>query len=127
MGVKKVTLHANIDVGGYAWARFGFTPTQRSWNDLRESMSYWVNADEVTTDWLGNEYQPLNIPPRQRKALTKILSDPGPKGIWKIADARIGDRKIGKEILMERDWEGEMRLDDAEAMARFNHYVGRSK
>jgi hypothetical protein len=30
-------------------------------------------------------------------------------------------------VLMERDWEGEIRLDDAEAMARFNHYVGRSK
>ena len=100
---------------------------QRSWNDLRESMSYWVNADKVTTDWIGNEYQPLNIPQRQRKALSKILDSPDPKGIWQIADARIGDRNIGKEILMERDWEGEMRLDDADAMARFNHYVGRSK
>ena len=40
---------------------------------------------------------------------------------------RIGDRNLGKEILMERDWEGEIRLDDADAMARFNHYTGRGK
>ena len=69
----------------------------------------------------------LKIPKRQRKALTKILDNPDPRGLWKIADARIGDRNIGKEVLMERDWSGEIRLDDAEAMARFNHYTGRSK
>jgi hypothetical protein len=127
MGVKKVTLHANIDVGGYAWARFGFTPKQSDWDDLRKSLNVWVNADDVSHDILGNEYPALKIPKPQRKALTKILDNPDSKGLWKSADARIGDRNIGKEILMERDWRGEIRLDDAEAMARFNHYVGRSK
>ncbi|UEM18666.1 hypothetical protein JL100_016235 [Skermanella mucosa] len=127
MGVSKVKVHANIDVSGYAWARFGFVPSQQSWDELRASMKFWINSDEVTTDGLGNEYQPLNIPQRQRRALTRILDNPDPKGIWKIADARIGNRNIGKELLMERDWEGEIRLDDADAMARFNHYTGRSK
>ena len=55
MGVTRAKVHANIDVGGYAWARFGFVPSQRSWNDLRESLKVWVNADEVT-----------QRPPRQR-------------------------------------------------------------
>src|SRR3954453_23881719 len=96
MGVKKVTLHANIDVGGYAWARFGFTPTQRSWDDLRESMKFWVNSDEVCFDSVGNEYPALKIPERQRAALTKILDNPDPRGLWKLADARIGERNIGK-------------------------------
>jgi hypothetical protein len=58
MGVTKVKVHANIDVGGYAWARFGFVPRQRSWDELRGSLKYWVNADEVTHDALGNDYQP---------------------------------------------------------------------
>jgi hypothetical protein len=127
MGVARVKVHANIDVGGYAWARFGFVPTQRSWNELRASMKAWVNSDTVLSDDFGNEYQPLKIPQRQRKALTKILDNPDPKGIWKIADARHRNRNLGKEILMERDWEGEIRPTDADAMARFNHYVGRSK
>jgi hypothetical protein len=104
MGVNRVVVHANIDVGGYAWARFGFVPTKRSWNDLRESMKLWVNSDEVLSDDFGNEYQPLKIPKRQRKALTKILNDPNPKAIWRLADARHRDRNLGKEILMERDW-----------------------
>ena len=38
MGVAKVEVHANIDVGGYAWARFGFVPTRAgSWDELREA------------------------------------------------------------------------------------------
>src|SRR5690349_21579569 len=32
LGVAEVAVHANIDVGGYAWARFGFTPDQDSWD-----------------------------------------------------------------------------------------------
>jgi hypothetical protein len=44
-----------------------------------------------------------------------------------LADAWHSDRNLGKEILMERDWRGEIRLDDPDVMARFNHYVGRSK
>jgi hypothetical protein len=134
MGVTKVKVHANIDVGGYAWARFGFVPTQRSWDKLRESLKYWVNADEATSDALGNSYPALHLPKAQRRALTEVLDNPDPKGLWKIADARWklpdsrqGTRNIGKEILMERDWEGEIRLDDPDAMARFNHYVGRTK
>jgi hypothetical protein len=122
-----VAVHANIDVGGYAWARFGFVPKQSDWDDLRKSLNVWVNADDVSHDLLGNEYPALKIPKRQRKALTKILDNPDPRGLWKIADARIGDRNIGKEVLMERDWSGEIRLDDADAMQRFNHYTGRTK
>jgi hypothetical protein len=80
MGVAKAKVHANIDVGGYAWARFGFVQSQRSWNDLRESLKVWVNADEVTKDHFGNEYPALKIPKRQRKALTKILDNPDPRG-----------------------------------------------
>ena len=59
--------------------------------------------------------------------MNKILDNPDPKALWKMADARIGDRNIGKELLMDCHWNGDIRLDDADAMARFNHYVGRSK
>jgi hypothetical protein len=87
---------------------------------------------------LGQLGRSLLRQPRQRvpgpedpqapaQGLTKILDNPDPRGLWKIADARIGERNIGKEILMERDWNGEIRLDDAQAMQRFNHYTGRSK
>ena len=35
IGIEKVKVTANIDVGGYAWAKYGYVPTQDSWNSLR--------------------------------------------------------------------------------------------
>lgn len=35
VGITSVGVTANIDVGGYAWARYGYVPTQESWNSLR--------------------------------------------------------------------------------------------
>jgi hypothetical protein len=35
LGIEKVEVSANIDVGGYAWAKYGYVPTQSSWSELR--------------------------------------------------------------------------------------------
>jgi lambda family phage portal protein len=34
LGLDGVKVHANIDVGGYAWAKYGYVPTEQSWDDL---------------------------------------------------------------------------------------------
>jgi GNAT superfamily N-acetyltransferase len=34
MGIDKVRVSANIDVGGYAWAKYGYVPTAESWRSL---------------------------------------------------------------------------------------------
>jgi hypothetical protein len=34
LGLDKVKVHANIDVGGYAWAKYGYVPDRSSWGDL---------------------------------------------------------------------------------------------
>jgi hypothetical protein len=43
MGFDKVEVTANIDVGGYAWAKYGYVPTQSSWSslsaDIRDKLS----------------------------------------------------------------------------------------
>jgi hypothetical protein len=35
LGIEQVRVSANIDVGGYAWAKYGYVPTQDSWDFLR--------------------------------------------------------------------------------------------
>jgi 2'-5' RNA ligase len=35
LGLDKVIVHANIDVGGYAWAKYGYVPNEDSWDTLR--------------------------------------------------------------------------------------------
>jgi hypothetical protein len=38
LGLDSVSVHANIDVGGYAWARYGYVPTEDSWRDLTSNL-----------------------------------------------------------------------------------------
>jgi len=106
-GVTAIKLHAGLTVGGYAWAKYGFTPTQKSWDSLRSDMK---------TPWAHDE------------KVSAVLANSDPKGIWKIADSKTptsnGENTVGKSALMGKGWRGELRLDDKSAMSRFNKYLG---
>ena len=39
LGLDEVKTHANIDVGGYAWARYGYVPNRYSWDEAGEPKS----------------------------------------------------------------------------------------
>ena len=51
MGIEKVKVTANIDVGGYAWARYGYVPNRDSWSGLQDDMREKVGGG-------GDGYQP---------------------------------------------------------------------
>ena len=38
LGIEKLTVTANIDVGGYAWAKYGYVPTASAWSELRGTL-----------------------------------------------------------------------------------------
>jgi hypothetical protein len=38
LGLDRVKVHANIDVGGYAWAKYGYVPNEESWDELRNTL-----------------------------------------------------------------------------------------
>jgi hypothetical protein len=111
LGLKKVRLEANIDIGGYAWARYGMVPNYQSWVMLREdALARLEGASGPAVD-----------------QLRKILERDDPKAIWDLADsdARVyGDERFGKKFLMGRSWVGELDLSDRESMERFWNYVG---
>ncbi len=109
MGVDRVTLHANIEIGAYAWARMGFVPGPNSWSVLKGELGRSLK--------LG-----VYSPAVKRQAL-KIINSDDPKGVWKIADMRAGERNIGKELLSGQHWFGALHLNDDQAMARFNAYI----
>ena len=54
LGIEKVSVTANIDVGGYAWAKYGYVPTTSAWNALRASLLSKVGATRGTTTNSGN-------------------------------------------------------------------------
>jgi predicted ABC-type ATPase len=52
-GIEKVKVHANIDVGGYAWAKYGYVPTRSSWNSLRADLQSKLDGDRKSGSGTG--------------------------------------------------------------------------
>lgn len=128
MGVQRITLHANCDVGGYAWAKYGFTPTKEEWRDLREEIASYADHVDLLTVEQEADREAL------AKELKRIGASDDPKALWDLADlttpVKRGDGRVkpyGKDLLQRLGWEGELRLDDAKAMQRFYNYVGEAK
>jgi len=124
IGVERVELNANINVGGYAWSRYGFKPTQGEWNKLRKSLRDDVARSNLTGD--------------EKSILLKVLNSDDPRGIWTVADMSrkvtnkdvfvVGLKKdkplkIGQRLLMDSNWNGGLDLKDQEQMERFRNYL----
>lgn len=93
---------ANLDVGGYAWAKYGYVPSQSSWDNIRQYARYMQVSD-----------------PTERQAVRRILSSDDPKAMWALADS-----KHGKDLLLGSSWDGMLHFRDPEAMRRFRTYLG---
>jgi GNAT superfamily N-acetyltransferase len=106
LGIEKVGLIANSEVGAYAWAKYGFVPTPNQWGFF---------ADTTRT------MLPVLVPARDQARVRSLIRDPDPKTIWELADS-----KYGKKLLLGHSWEGALNLKDPEAMRRFRAYVGNS-
>lgn len=107
MGVSSVRVDAGDDVGGYAWAKFGFVPNQPSWNKLRDLVGKRLDRDE-------------KVSPADKAIVRRLLTLDDPKTIWPLADYRNG---IGRELLLGTSWTGHLRLSDEQAMRRFRAYT----
>lgn len=110
-GATKLGLTAGLDVGGYAWAKYGFKPTIQAWETLKKDL-YAKSAK------LG--YQTL-LPEEKSKLLNVLLSSDDPASIFTLSDT------VGKELLMGSMWEGALNFTDAESVARFLGYIGELK
>lgn len=113
-GVKHVDVSANIDVGGYAWARFGYLPkTQSDWNYLQNTLM--AKAERMKRE--------NRLSAAELEKVRAIVAPGDPKTLWKVADMQIGGRKIGKELLLNTSWSGRISLSNKEQMRRFTAYV----
>jgi hypothetical protein len=107
LGLKKMEVGANIDVGGYAWARYGFVPTKKSWNELRNGPYAGLRRN---TKRVYGENVPANV--------KTLLASEDPKTIRKIAAL-----PEGKELLKGTSWHGEFDLNDKAAYKVLRMYV----
>lgn len=129
MGINKVNLFANIDVGGYAWAKYGFSPDKESWAALGKDIRQHMRGE-------GDFAEDLPLPGLtmdDKKAVNAILKSDPKTGMVNLSDlntdvgavdARGNPAPLGKALLLGKDWNGSLDLNDANQMARYNAYVG---
>jgi GNAT superfamily N-acetyltransferase len=116
LGLSRANVSA-LDRGGYVWARYGFLPTQESWDAVRPML-----RDRVTDP-------SLNIAPAVRRDVLHLLDSHDPHAIWRIADKRTPvtieaeTLPLGTHLLSGSDWEGSLDLKDAPTMERFYDYA----
>jgi hypothetical protein len=119
MGLDRVEVSTGLDRGGYAWARYGFLPSEAEWHEVR------VEAVRRLTPVLGE----LNS--AQRVLLRSTLQMNDPHAIWDLAQFAwpVGANQVplGKYLLSGNDWHGTLNLKDPVTMEKFNDYVGRKK
>lgn len=99
-GYATVTLQANSDVGGYAWARLGFTENIEKLHagKFKPQTNKLIQASlNMYEDAYGTK--PAKLP----KTLLEVATLTGPDG-----------RRIGKESLLGTDWYGIKRLEDSD-------------
>lgn len=104
-GVQRMEVFANIDVGGYTWARYGFCTKDR--NAAIEAIRF----SALTT--------------RQEKRIMTLIdehfaatSDPFPMN-------KIARLPYGKKALLGGDWEGVLDLTDTQQRRVFERYLRR--
>jgi hypothetical protein len=122
LGISRVTLFAALEVGGYAWAKYGFRPDGR-----RETRQLYRQVAERLSGLQG-------VPSGARTVLRRLVENEDPKGIWAISDlnglkVRQGGREVplGKALLLGTTWRGVLDLQDPQARARFEQYVHKTE
>lgn len=155
MGVADIILDANIDVGSYAWARYGF--------DFAGTPSQAFTFRTVTRQRADTFVKMGVLTEQQAKDLAAASVQRG-GGIWRVADARVklppadakravehfldqhrelrsslsdetkarliadagsGVLSLGKLLLLDRIWQARFALGNAPQRDRMRAYVGR--
>lgn len=131
LGVKTVDLDANINVGGYAWAKYGFKPDVDEWMRFTRYATEKLDVLESSAPALkGSKRGTLRgaMTAAERRALMNLLQSKDPRTIWAIAEFEtVSGVKVGKQLLLGSYWHGEINLLDREAMERFEAYLARGR
>lgn len=118
IGAERLGLSANIDMGAYAWARYGFVPTPESWKSLcatiRKNLVNIDFGDNKDATALSGHIKTLTAPgtdPRNVRAIAAL------RPVVKRHGIGMEDAKLGLALLRETHWDGVAHVGDKETMA----------
>ena len=105
--IDKIKVHANLDVGGYTWAKYGFKPYE-----VKQMAQFFDKAKNLHTNKLisDDEYNDfLNIVEESEDGLLDLNN--------------IANTVYGKKILLESSWFGEIDLNDKHYKSIYETYL----
>jgi GNAT superfamily N-acetyltransferase len=131
MGMGQVEAYANVDVGGYAWSKYGFVPDSLdTWRDVGKDVD--TRMAEMSKRKGSLVYGRIGA--TDRRNVSAMLRADDPHMIWNIADldtpagandARGKPMTLGKALLLGQGWTGKLDMTSDAAMRRFEDYVRR--
>lgn len=107
MGVTEIRMHANLEVGGYTWARYGFRATNKA-----EALQA-INKKKLSAEQFQEARNIINGYYKEN-GLSK--NEPFPMHL-------IADKPWGKKALLTTSWSGSLNLNDPAQVARFEKYL----
>ncbi|MCX7999434.1 MAG: hypothetical protein N3A69_10870 [Leptospiraceae bacterium] len=109
--VKKVNIFANKDVGGYAWARFGFMANSRA--EVEKILL--KRGKDLTEKELQEVKRLVEVYYRKRSS-----SEPFPMKL-------LAKQSYGKKLLLNSSWYGHADLTDKEQLKTIYKYMKKGK
>lgn len=112
-GIDKIKVTANIDVGGYAWAKYGFSAPEQY--QILNALIYNKTASKITNQ---QYFRIVN------KIKDHFNANPGkPFPMRKIANLGRTTDQYGKRVLLGTNWSGELDLSNRREKKIFEDYL----
>lgn len=138
LGVKRIDTVANIDIGAYAWAKYGFVSS--------DPQSLGTDLETLATDWHGRMVGERNfetgdmtgkmvaVDDHVVNEMYRIAASPSPTKIWEWVDMTVQGVKVGKALITDgnQGWPAHLNVTGTDRLSvmqreRFWNYVGRTK
>ena len=97
LGLEKVEVHADIDVGGHAWARYGYVPTRMAWSGLSDEIMNEI--DKRSSGGSGGSYEASSWEELSSHQQNKIESAWMEAGRQEFIDSEIDNWRENGEAL----------------------------
>ena len=111
VGIETILVHANLNVGGYTWAKYGFTANEIEYSNI--------------LDWAAMRRKSGDINPEDYNDFSQWLIQYRDKDI-PIYEIAYG-REYGKELLKGSDWEGYIHFSNEKTKKIFEDYIAKEK
>jgi hypothetical protein len=108
VGIETIEVHANLDVGGYTWSKYGFTANKGAYDDLlrwaRRKIGRNFDDDDYNdfVQWISR-YKGKDIP------------------VYEVAYGK----EYGKNLLLGSDWGGYIKFSNEKTKKIFEDYIAK--